>query len=123
MRRRVRLAVLGESPCDLCHAACCKQNGHAYAILLEGEEVRRFSPWAVSVSVETEVRVVSERVVPYREGRCPFLGDSDRCTLFSDRGGACRRFLCVGSFTGGGVGRHGRFLELNPRVVAVLEGL
>ena len=51
--RRLRLAILGDSPCYLCSAACCKQNGHAYAALLQGDdERRRFAPFAIDVAIE-----------------------------------------------------------------------
>src|SRR4051812_25119424 len=120
--RRLRLAILGDSPCPQCYAACCLQNGHAYAILLQGpDELRRFAPWAVSVSIQPESGIVGERVVPYRDGRCPFLGDDALCTIYDDRPAACRAFQCVRYFNANGIGRHGRFLDLNPRVRELLE--
>src|SRR3954468_18785976 len=78
----LRLAILGDSPCDLCTAACCRQNGHDYAVLLEGErERRKFAAFAVDVPVEqgesdsTPGAISIERVLPYHAGRCRFLGD------------------------------------------------
>lgn len=122
--RTVRIAVVGDSPCHLCHAACCKQNGHAYAVLLEGDEVRRFAAWSASAMIQTsDAGLVSERVIPYRDGRCPFLGGDDLCTIYEDRPNACRRFQCVRHFNEDGVGSHGRFLDLNPRVLRILEQL
>ena len=122
----LRLAILGDSPCDLCTAACCKQNGHEYAVLLEGEvERRRFGPFAVSLWVEREGRVALERVLPYRDGRCTFLGDDDRCTIYDDRPTNCRRFQCVTGYhnSGSTVGRHAPFLERNRHVLALLGAL
>jgi Fe-S-cluster containining protein len=131
-----RLAILGDSPCDLCTAACCRQNGHAYAVLLEGErERRRFAAFAVDVPVEqgegdstpgSRPGAVSvERVLPYHAGRCRFLGDDDRCTIYDDRPANCRRFQCVSGFHhgGGSVDRHSPFLNRNPAVLSVLERL
>lgn len=121
---RLRLAILGDSPCDLCTAACCKQNGHAYAALLEGDETRKFAPFAIDVPLETAAGALAfERVLPYVEGRCQFLGDDDRCAIYDDRPHACRRFQCVIAFNADGVGRHGTFLQRNPRVRAMLESL
>ena len=124
--RRLRLAILGDSPCDLCTAACCKQNGHAFAVLLEGEdERRRFAAFGVDVSVVQDGRAALERVLPYRQGRCVFLGDDDLCTIYDDRPTHCRRFQCVSGFHQGGMsmGRHDAFLTRNPAVLSVLDRL
>src|SRR4051794_21923781 len=91
---RLRLAILGDSPCDLCTAACCRQNGHAYAVLLEGEERRKFAPWSADVPIGNGGQTAFERVLPYVDGHCPFLGPDDRCTIYEDRPANCRRFQC-----------------------------
>lgn len=83
--RSIRLAILGESPCHDCYAACCRQNGHDFAALLQGEEVRKFRPFATKVPIRANGHVVVETVLPYRDGRCVFLGDDDRCTIYEDR--------------------------------------
>lgn len=119
--RRVRVAIVGGSPCGECAANCCKERGHHYAVLLEGDEVRRFAAFSIDARIETQAGVVVERVLPYVAGRCQFLGEGDRCVIYEDRPKACRRFECVSYFNEGGVGRHGRFLELNPDVVGRLE--
>jgi len=121
--KNVRLAILGDSPCSSCTAACCKQNGHAYAALLRGDEVRRFAPFAIDVPIEIDQRVVFERVLPYRDGRCQFLAADDRCTIYEDRPVSCRLFQCVHSFNAEGVGKHGTFLDRNPRVLKMLQDL
>ncbi len=122
----LRLAILGDSPCDLCTAACCRQNGHAYAVLLVGEqERRRFAAFSVDVPVEQGGRVSLERVLPYRDGRCAFLGEDDRCTIYEDRPRSCREFQCVTGYHlgGGAVGWHGPFLERNRAVLEMLQTL
>jgi Fe-S-cluster containining protein len=123
--RRLRLAVVGHSPCHRCVAACCTQNGHEYAVLLEGDERRKFAPFAVEARVDKATHVGVERVLPYRDGRCVFLGDDDRCLIYDDRPLNCRRFQCVGAFNRGGaaLGGHGPFLERNPAVLALLQAL
>jgi Fe-S-cluster containining protein len=121
--RRIRVAIVGVSPCGSCAANCCKQNGHEFAVLLRGDEVRRFGPFSVDVPVRQQGGgVVSERVLPYVDGRCQFLGEDDRCTIYEDRPASCREFECVRFFNAEGQGRHGRFLELNPDVRRRLEG-
>lgn len=119
--KTVRLAVVGSSPCMQCAARCCKQNGHDYAVLLRESEHRRFAPWAVSVPIQTEGRVVMEKVLPYVDGRCPFLGADDRCKIYEDRPMSCREFECTKYFNSDGIGKHGRFLELNEDVRELLE--
>jgi Fe-S-cluster containining protein len=125
MPRTLRIAIVGSSPCDQCVAACCKQNGHAYAVLLQGDaERRRFAAWAADVPVRNaDGAVVVEKVLSYRGGRCPFLGDDDRCTIYQDRPLSCRQFECVRDFNRHGVQKHGRFLELNPAVLEMLSEL
>jgi hypothetical protein len=122
--RRVRIAIVGDSPCDLCSAACCKQNGHAYAALLQDDEIRKFAAFAVDVPIRSvDDRLTFERVLPYVDGRCQFLGSDDRCTIYDDRPRACRAFQCVAHYNADGVGRHGVFLQRNPRVREMLDGL
>lgn len=123
-RRLLRLAILGQSPCHLCVAACCKQNGHAYAVLLEGDERRRFAAWSVSAQITDGVRVNHERVIPYRDSRCPFP-PYDLCTIYEDRPVNCRRFQCVAAYHRGGtdLSGHGEFLNRNPTVLVMLEAL
>jgi Fe-S-cluster containining protein len=124
MARTIRLAVIGASPCGRCVARCCKQHGPEYAVLLRGDEPRRFAPWAVAISVTTgERQVVSEHVLPYVDGRCQFLGEDDRCRIYEDRPLSCREFECVHFYNAEGVGRHGTFLYRNPDVIPLIESM
>ena len=115
--RRVRLAILGASPCHLCVAACCKQNGHNFSVLLEPAEYARFRPFSLEYPVETGSFRAIERVIPYRDGRCLFLGDDDLCTIYEDRPRSCRRFECISAYP------QGEFLRRNPHVRAMLDDL
>ena len=121
--RRIRIAILGDSPCQLCTAACCKQNGHDYAALLRGDETRKFAAFCVDAPMRDGGRVLIEKVLPYVNGRCQFLGDDDRCTIYEDRPQACRAFQCVDHFNRDGIGAHGPFLARNAPVLRMLEGL
>jgi Fe-S-cluster containining protein len=123
MRRHIRIGIFGESPCEQCTAACCKQNGHEFAALLRDDEVRKFAAFAVDVPIRSGDRIVIERVLPYRDSRCQFLGQDDRCTIYDDRPMACRKFQCISAYNRDGVGRHGQFLELNPPVKELLDRL
>ena len=118
---RVRIAILGASPCGQCTSACCRQNGHAYAALLQGDEVRRCAPYAIDARMNARGRVVVEKVLPYVEGRCIFLAQDGECLVYDDRPAACRDFECVRHFNRGGIGRHDVFLERNPQVLETLE--
>ncbi|QOV90336.1 YkgJ family cysteine cluster protein [Humisphaera borealis] len=119
----IRLAIVGPSPCNRCYAACCKQNGHDWSVLLQtDDERRRFRPWAIDLAVTgDDGAVVVEKVLPYRDGRCIFLGDDDLCQIYEDRPLSCRKFECTGHFNRHGVGKHTRFIDLNPRVREMLE--
>lgn len=119
----VRLAILGHSPCHVCTAACCRQNGHDYAAILRGDEVRKFAPFAIDVPFRAQGGVIVERVLPYVHGRCQFLDEDDRCRIYDDRPAACRAFECIPHFNREGIGRHGLFLKRNPRVREMLESL
>ena len=122
---RLRLAILGDSPCHQCTANCCKQNGHEYAVLLEGEELRKFAAFAADVLIRFSGGSRFERVIPYRHGRCPFLGDDDLCTIYDDRPLNCRRFQCITGYhlAGGDLTTHSEFLQRNPDVLERLEAL
>lgn len=112
------------SPCGRCHAACCRQNGHAFAVLLRPDEYRRFAPYSVSRPfVDAAGRTSVERVLPYTEaGLCQFLdGATNLCTIYDDRPQSCRDFECTRYYHQHGPGRHGQFLELNPAVRALLD--
>jgi Fe-S-cluster containining protein len=121
--RRVRIAIVGDSPCGLCTAACCKQNGHEYAAILRGDEVRKFAAFAMDVKFRNGQRFMTERVLPYVNGRCQFLGDDDRCTIYEDRPGSCRAFQCTSDFAVNGQLQHGVFLQRNRDVLEMLESL
>lgn len=121
--RRIRIAIIGESPCERCSAACCKQNGHDVAVLLHGDEVRKFAVFSKSLQIEKNGQILTERVIPYVDGKCPFLDESDRCRIYDDRPQSCRQFQCVKRYNAHGVGKHDRFIELNPRVREMLDDL
>jgi Fe-S-cluster containining protein len=119
---RLRIAVVGSSPCHSCAALCCKQNGHDYAVLLEGEdERRRFAAFAADVLIAGESAPVLERVLPYVNGRCQFLGGDDRCTIYDDRPSHCRRFECVRYFRSEPDNSHGTFLRRNPVALRAIQ--
>jgi Fe-S-cluster containining protein len=117
---RLRLAILGASPCGYCHANCCKQNGHEYAVLLEENEWRRFAPFCEEIRINGVTYVKIERVLPYRNGRCQFLDADDRCLIYEDRPANCRRFECVPGFDPRG---HSEFLRRNQDVLELLKRL
>lgn len=121
--RTVRIAVLGDSPCERCAAHCCKQRGHDFAAILAEPEWRRFAAFSVEITVHGQNGPVRERVLPYVNGRCQFLGMDDRCTIYEDRPRACRVFQCVHEFNARGIGDHGEFLVRNPEVLGLLESL
>jgi Fe-S-cluster containining protein len=118
----LRIAVVGSSPCHACAALCCKQNGHDYAVLLDGDdERRRFAAFSASVVISAHPAPVEERVLPYVNGRCRFLGEGDRCTIYDDRPRNCRRFECTRFFRSEQDRSHGLFLRRNPVALGAIE--
>jgi|GEM_PF-2370780 len=107
------------SPCHRCYAACCRQNGHEFAALLSGDERRRFAAFSEAVTIRDNNALVVERVLPYIDGKCQFLGDDNRCTIYEDRPAACRAFECAPALDAHGAGQHGIFLKRNPRVLTL----
>ena len=119
---RLRIAAVGSSPCHACAALCCKQNGHAFAVLLDGDdERRRFAAFSADVPIGGDAAPVVERVIPYVNGRCRFLGEDDRCTIYDDRPRNCRRFECVKYFASEPDRTHGVFLRRNPVALRAIE--
>lgn len=116
----MQLETRSISPCHKCFAACCRQNGHEFAALLQGDEVRKFAAFAERVAIRQEDSLRVEYVLPYVAGKCQFLGDDDRCTIYEDRPTACRAFECAPQFHRDGSGQHGEFLQRNPHVLAIL---
>lgn len=89
-------------------------------LLQTDAERRRFAPWAITLPVDDGGTLRHERVLPYTPtGRCHFLGDDDRCTIYEDRPSACRAFECTRHFDPRR--GHGPFLRGNAAVVNVLE--
>jgi Fe-S-cluster containining protein len=126
MASRFRLAILGESPCFDCRAVnCCRQNGHEYAVLLEESEHARFRPFAIDIPIMHGGSRFIEKVLPYRDGRCQFLGDDNRCLIYEDRPINCRRFQCIDYYhhRGATPGEHGQFLIRNPDVREMLDSM
>ncbi len=121
----IRLAILGASPCHICRANCCKQNGHDYAVLLEGAERTKFAAFCQEVAIDDNGIRRLERVLPYRDGRCIFLDDDDRCRIYEDRPTNCRRFECIPGYhlAGAAIGAHSLFLRRNADVLAMLDAL
>ena len=118
--RTLRIAIVGPSPCERCDAACCKQSAWPFAVLLQDDaEERRFGPWSASVMLaDADGRTKPVRVIAYRDGRCPFLGDDDRCAIYDDRPLSCRQFECTRR-----LGNDETFFAANERVRLLLTSL
>ncbi len=118
---RLRIAIVGPSPCERCSAQCCRQTVSDFAVLLQcDDERRRFAAWSIELSIRDHLGTTAlERVIPYRDGACPFLDVTDnRCTIYADRPRACRDFECTRHFR---EPHHGYFVERNATVRAMLS--
>jgi len=123
--RRLRIAAVGASPCGACDAACCRQTATEFAVLLQDDdERRRFAAWSITLPIRDDHGTLRhERVIAYRDGRCPFLGEDRRCTIYEDRPRGCRDFECTRYYRTSPGRSHGMFLQRNPRVAMLLESL
>lgn len=118
--RTIRIAIIGPSPCDQCDAACCKQSAWPFAVLLQDENERcRFRPWSTTTLLnDSDGKTRTVQVIGYQNGRCPFLGGDDRCTIYEDRPLSCRQFECTRR-----LGRDETFFAANPRVRRLLVSM
>lgn len=116
--RTIRIAIVGPSPCDRCDAACCKQSAWPYAVLLQSEdERRRFLPWSTTTLLsDADGSTQTVQVIGYRDGRCPFLSNDDRCSIYDDRPLSCRQFECTRRF-----GQDSTFFVVNSRAERLLR--
>lgn len=99
-------------PCHQCIARCCQHatSGWPFAAVLEPEEVAEFNEFA------TYDQAMQAYVLPYdAQGRCPYLGVDNLCSIHNDKPKTCRDFNCT-------VG-HIIFLSRNPELVALLDAL
>lgn len=92
-------------------------------MLLQGDERRRFAAWSQDLSVKDDFGTRLERVIVYRNGRCPFLASDGLCDIYEDRPQACREFECTRHFNQHGHGKHGLFLRGNPDVLHLLKSM
>jgi len=88
-------------------------------LLQSDDERRRFGPWSTTTLLQ-DADGSSQRVqvIGYRDGRCPFLGSDNQCSIYDDRPLSCRQFECTKRF-----GRDESFFIANPRVRELLESL
>lgn len=61
-----------------------------------------------------------EWCLPYKDGKCVYLGEDDRCTIYESRPERCREFNCVNGYKCKGE-HHSFFLEDHPEVVNLIE--
>jgi hypothetical protein len=118
--RKVRLAILGSSPCHLCTAACCKQNGTIIRCCSNRYEHARFRPFSIDLTVMngTHAHHRACHTVSRRADAC--FSAMMTCARFIRIAPKLRNFECVNGY-GGSVRSHSRFLELNPQVRRLLD--
>jgi len=101
-----------QPPCEKCQAYCCKQRGHDFAVLLADDEVEQYEHAGLNKD--------QEWCLPYVDGKCVYLGDDDRCSIYDRRPQLCRDFNCVLGYKLKG-DCHSYFLEDHPEVVSLIE--
>lgn len=116
-----------EPPCAACTGACCRNSEyghHKFAVILDSEEEDDYEHvWldedGVSAKDGSEGPLFP--VIPYKDGRCIYLGDDNRCTIYERRPALCREFTCLSGYRRHGDKGHGFFLEDHPEVVELIE--
>lgn len=85
------------------------------AVLLDDDEAKLF-PAAIQYSDERLW------VLPYVDGKCPYLGDDDRCTIYAQRPVGWQEFNCRAAYFSQQNGtQHAWFLLDNPHVIELIE--
>lgn len=107
-----------EPPCEYCTAVCCKQTTHKFAVLLEEDEVDAFDQACLIQSPEKDGDTAW--CLPYKNKKCVYLNDNDRCGIYDRRPKRCREFNCVNGYKIRGE-HHSFFLEDHPKVVSLIE--
>lgn len=103
-------------PCDQCTAVCCKQTGqHTAAVFLLEYEVD-YENIVVDDGMGEDVRAI-----PYVNGKCFYLAENNKCSIYDRRPTLCREFTCLAGYNLKGEGNHGFFLEDHPEVVQLIE--
>lgn len=59
------------------------------------------------------------RGIPYVNGKCFYLTEENRCSIYNRRPTLCQEFNCVVGYNNNG--RHSFFLDDNPEVVELIE--
>jgi len=113
------LSRLPEPPCQGCTGACCKQQGpeYNYSVMLTPEDGDKFDDVAWWYDHPDGFYV---RGLPYEDGKCVYLGDDNRCTIYEERPQICRRFNCLVGYRPEGLSE---FLKRNSPVVTLIESL
>lgn len=123
-RRQKRLKRLTDPPCDGCTGVCCKSPVHKFAVILDSEEEDNYTHvWLDEdgVSAEEGSEGPLFPVIPYKDGKCIYLGSDNRCTIYERRPNLCREFSCLSGYRAHGDEGHGFFLEDHPEVVELIE--
>lgn len=101
-------------PCSYCNAACCKQFGnHEYAVALFPDE-------HYLGEIEISQDALGGKALPYVNGKCIYLDNNDKCTIYLNRPQLCRNFNCCDGYKAKGE-FHSYFLEDNHHVVELIE--
>lgn len=104
--------------CDSCSGVCCKQSDNRpFAVMLvDGDNAEDYQTIEADDGIDDDVKV---KAIPYRDGKCIYLSDENRCTIYEKRPVLCREFYCFTNYDP--EKRLSFFLEDNPEVVELIE--
>lgn len=123
-RRQKSLKAMTDPPCDGCTGVCCKSPVHKFAVILQPEEQDNYEHvWLDEDgnSIKAGGTAPFNPVIPYKDGKCIYLGSDNRCTIYERRPTLCREFSCLSGYRKHGDKGHGFFLEDHPEVVELIE--
>lgn len=103
-------------PCEFCDGHCCRQNGHEFAVMLEDGEENRFQD---AIQFPDLVNG-PDWVLPYKQGKCVYLTDNNRCGIYNTRPSACRKFKCTNGYNRD-PRRHSFFVRDNSYVAELIQ--
>jgi hypothetical protein len=113
--------VIKAPPCEQCSGTCCKSTSKwQYAVnLTRGEAKKDIFKAHLEKLKDHRISKYTISVLPYKDGKCPLLGDDDKCTVYDDRPKVCRKYKCTDRFAI--YGDRSPFFRWNPDLVGLLR--
>lgn len=111
-----------QPPCNYCNGACCRQTwNHAYAVVLDEDELEGLDYVVYNDPDPCFPEDAQISVLPYVDGKCIYLDQDNKCSVYDHRPKRCREFSCLSGYDFSTGRTNSFFLEDNPDVVKLIE--